>query len=82
LGKFLKGLFLGSNIPIHFQRKRFCTIPFKAADLPLPLKSVTCMREGNGLFLVPSEREDIRARTNEIPDTYGTIAVVYAKDTS
>jgi len=35
-----------------------------------------------GLFLVPSEREDIRVTTNEILDTCGTIAAVHAKDTS
>jgi hypothetical protein len=52
---FLEGPLLGSDIPFT---------SFKAADLPLPPKSVTRLREGNGLFLVPSEREDIRATTN------------------
>jgi hypothetical protein len=40
------------------------------------------MREGNGLFLVPSKREDIKVTTNEILDTYGMITVVHTKDTS
>ena len=33
-------------------------------------------------FSSPSEREDIRATTNEILDTCGTIAAVHAKNIS
>lgn len=80
LGSFSRTPFWALTFP--FTSRENSSVPFKAADLPLPPKSVTGMREGNGLFLVPSEREDIRATTNEILDTRGTIAAVHAKDIS